>query len=177
MLERRWSIIQRVTDVLVNRFELSAGIHNLGRTFHVGSFKLCYNVNRALFKELRMFYGFPPSTKTQTCHVQAVTRAFSIARVSLSREQNSQTKTPDEHPSSTARGVEIFKHASRLCEARKPGKHYQVPNKFLSSDWIENLGMCVWRYCAHPKFRTLKKSVFHLFFGEKISLQEIFRCL
>ena len=91
MLERRWSIIQRVTDVLVNRFELSAGIHNLGRTFHVGSFKLCYNVNRALFKELRMFYGFPPSTKTQTRHVQAVTRAFSIARVSLSREQNSQT--------------------------------------------------------------------------------------
>ena len=51
-------------------------------------------------------------------------------------------------------GVEIFKHASRLCEARKPGKHYQVPNKTLSSDWTENLGMCVWRYCAHPKFRT-----------------------
>ena len=94
MLERRWSIIQRVTDVLVNRFELSAGIHNLGRTFHVGSFKLCYNVNRALFKELRMFYGFPPSTKTQTRHVQAVTRAFSIARVSLSREQISQSLDP-----------------------------------------------------------------------------------
>ena len=94
MLERRWSIIQRVTDVLVNRFELSAGIHNLGRTFHVGSFKLCYNVNRALFKELRMFYGFPPSTKTQTRHVQAMTRAFSIARVSLSREQISQSLDP-----------------------------------------------------------------------------------
>ena len=33
----------------------------------------------------------PSSTKTQTRHVQAVTRAFSIARVSLSREQHSQT--------------------------------------------------------------------------------------
>ena len=52
----------------------------------------------------------------QTRRVQAISRAFSIARVSLSREQNSQTKTPDEHPSSTARGVEIFKHVSRLCE-------------------------------------------------------------
>ena len=99
-------------------------------------------------------YLIPQYDAHQTRRVQAISRAFSIARVSLSREQNSQTKTPDEHPSSTARGVEIFKHASRLCEEWNLGKRYQVPNKFLSSDWIENLGMCLWRYCADPKFWT-----------------------